>query len=193
MAIVRRLTLIALLLALAAVAAAPAQQFEPTFRVDRVDDVRGGLDIRRVALGRFDADELRGEVTTKGRWTTQRLRDASGSICLRLYTRRDPEADPPDYLVCATAPAEGDALVGRVLRDRANGLPTNVGEAIVARPTRRRVTLRFEQDLLGRRARRVRFAAETVLRGPRCARPVGCRDTAPDAPATAELPLRSTS
>src|SRR3712207_7323639 len=44
-----------------------------------------------------------------------------GSLCLRLYVRTDPEAQAPEYLVCATRPAEGEGLAGRVLRNRANG------------------------------------------------------------------------
>ena len=51
----------------------------------------------------------------------------SGSICLTLYTKRAPGSDPADWLVCVTPEKEGDLLRGRVLRDRANGLPRQVG------------------------------------------------------------------
>jgi hypothetical protein len=156
--------------------------------------VRGPLDAVRVALARSPDGRLRGEVTMADAWTTADLRTggAPASVCLRIFTKRDPAADPPDYLVCATAPREGDALVGRVLRDRANGLPRTVGDAQVSRPTARTVYLRFSRRLVGRPAS-VRFAAETVVQRSGCRRPLGCRDTAPDAPRTTELPLRSGS
>ena len=63
-------------------------------------------------------------------WTTADLRAGagpSGSICLQLYTTRVPGEDPPDYLVCASPAASGEELRGRVLRDRSNGLPRQVG------------------------------------------------------------------
>ena len=128
-------------------------------------------------------------------WTTADLRSAtgpSGSICITLYTAREPGAEPADWLVCATPPKEGEELRGRVLRDRANGLPRQVAAATVTRPTARTVYLRFAQSAIDRPAS-VRFAAEAVTRARRCPQPLGCRDTAPDAPTTGKLTLRSTA
>jgi hypothetical protein len=185
------------LVVLAGALAAPAaaQGPSPSFVKDSKTDGRGKLDIVRVALGRGTDGRLRGEVTMEKAWTTADLREGpgpSGSVCLQLYVERTPGADPPDYLVCATPGPEGDELRGRVLRDRANGLPRQVGAATVTRPTARTVYLRFGQSAIDRPAT-LRFAAEAVTRARRCPRPLGCRDSGPDAPGTRNLTLRSTS
>ena len=189
--------LAALLVLVGALAApASAQGPSPAFFKDSATDGRGKLDIVRTALGRGTDGRLRGEVTMEKAWTTADLRKGpgpSGSVCLQLYTERVPGADPPDYLVCATpAPAGDDELRGRVLRDRSNGLPRQVGAARVTRPTARTVYLRFGQSTIDRPAT-IRFAAEAVTRARRCPKPLGCRDTGPDAPATGNLTLRGTS
>ena len=174
--------LLAGLLVLGVLAPIASAQIIPTFRKDSATDGRGALDIVRVAMSRGVDGRLRGEVTMEKGWSTADLRSAtgpSGSICITLYTAREPGADPADWLVCATPPKEGEELRGRVLRDRANGLPKPVAAVTVTRPTSRTVYLRF--------------AAEAVTRSSRCPRPLGCRDTAPDAPATGNLTLRTTA
>ncbi len=186
---------VAVLAVLGVLAPVASAQVIPTFRKDSASDGRGALDIVRVAMSRGADGRLRGEVTMEKGWTTSALRTPtgpSGSICLTLYTTREPGADPPDWLVCATPQKEGDELRGRVLRDRANGLPRQVAAVTVTRPTARTVYLRFAQSAIGRPAS-VRFAAEAVTRSSRCPRPLGCRDTAPDAPATGNLTLRTTA
>jgi hypothetical protein len=188
----RAVVVAALLGVLAPIASA---QIIPTFRKDPATDGRGALDIVRVAMSRGTDGRLRGEVTMEKPWTTADLRSAagpSGSICLTLYTTREPGADPADWLVCATPPKQGDELNGRVLRDRTNGLPRQVAPAMVTRPTARTVYLRFGQSTIGGPAG-VRFAAEAVTRARGCPQPLGCRDTAPDAPATGNLTLHSTA
>ena len=190
----RRLVVL-LVLAGALAAPAAAQTPSPAFFKDPATDGRGKLDIVRTALGRGTDGRLRGEVTMEKPWTTADLREGggqSGSVCLQLFVARVPGEDPPDYLVCATpAPAGDDALRGRVLRDRANGLPRLVGVATVTRPTARTVYLRFAQSAVDRPAS-IRFAAEAVTRARRCPRPLGCRDVGPDAPLTGNLTLRGT-
>jgi hypothetical protein len=186
---------VAVLLALGMLAPIASAQIIPTFRKDSATDGRGALDIVRVAMSRGVDGRLRGEVTMEKAWTTNDLRTASGpsgSICLTLYTKRAPGSDPADWLVCVTPEKEGGALRGRVLRDRANGLPRPVAAVTVTRPTARTVYLRFAQSAIDRPAS-VRFAAEAVTRAARCPRPLGCRDTAPDAPMTGNLTLRSTA
>ena len=183
-------TLTAALLAAPAAAQAPDA---PVAVKDKRGDARGALDIVRVALERGVDGRLRGEVTMAEDWTTGDLRAATGiqgSICLQLYTRRQPGEEPPDYLVCATPPPAGEALVGRVLRDRANGRPRSVAGAALTRPTGRTLYLRFSQTSIGR-PDAVRFSSEAVTRVARCPKPLGCRDTAPNAPSTAGLTLRS--
>ncbi len=183
------------ILVLAGLLAAPAAAQSPSFVKDSPNDGRGKLDLVRVALGPRADGRLRGELTMEKAWTTADLRTGSGapgSICLQLYTQRVPGEDPPDFLVCASPAASGDDLRGRVLRDRANGLPRQVGAVTVTRPTTRTVYLRFDQVAIDRPAS-VRFAGEAVTRAAKCPKPLGCRDTAPDAPGTRNLTLHTTS
>jgi hypothetical protein len=188
---------IALVVVGAAVAATawPARAQNPPGGVavkDAAEDVRGPLDLVRVALVRGSDGRLRAELTMADPWGVPELRAAagpSGTVCLQVWTRRTPGEQPPDYLACLTPPAQGDVFTGRVLRDRANGLPRTVGPADVSRPTPRTVYMRFAQSMIGR-PDELRFAAEAASRVDGCPRPLGCRDTAPGAPATAGLRLR---
>ena len=183
------------LLVLGGALAVPAAAQSPSFQKDSSSDGRGKLDIVRVALGRNSDGRLRGEITMEKPWTTSDLRAGdkqSGSICLQLYTARTAGDAPPDFLVCATPGPAGDELRGRVLRDRSNGLPRQVAAAIVTRPTERTVYLRFAQTAVDEPAV-IEFAGEAVTRAAKCPKPLGCRDTAPDAPDTRNLTLRSPS
>jgi len=184
-----------LFLVLAGVLAAPAAAQSPSFQKDPATDGRGKLDLVRVALGPRNDGTLRGELTMEKGWTAADLREGSGpsgSICLQLYTKRVPGGDPPDFLVCATPAPDGEELRGRVLRDRSNGLPRQVAGATVTRPTARTVYLRFNPAAIDRPTM-IRFAGEAVTRAAKCPRPLGCRDTAPNAPDTRNLTLRSPS
>ena len=183
------------LMLLAGLLATPAVAQSPSFQKDSARDGRGKLDLVRVALGPRENGRLRGELTMEKAWTTATLREGggpSGSICLQLWTLRLPGSEPPDYLVCATPAPTGEELRGRVLRDRSNGLPRQVGVATITRPTARTVYLRFAAPTIDRPAE-IRFAGEAVTRAAKCPRPLGCRDTAPNAPDTRNLTLRSPS
>ena len=162
---------------------------------DQRGDVPAGLDIVRMELARNADGRLRAEVTMAEPWDTADLRGPAGStglasVCMRLYDTRDPTAEPPDWLVCATPARSGDGLVGKVLRDRVDGPPKAVGEARVTRPTARTIYLRFSQTAV-RRPATLRFSAEVVTQREKCPKTTGCRDTAPDAPASIRLRLRS--
>jgi hypothetical protein len=172
------------------VALAQAGAIEPTFQLDRKHDVRGPLDIVRVAMSKRLNGTLRGELTMRKGWEDADL--GSGSLCIRLYVKTDPESQVPEYLVCATQAKAGGALVGKVLRNRANGLPWTVGEADVARPTARSIHLSFDPSAI-RSPEKLRFAGESVWRGPRCPRATGCSDLAPDAPDARDFRLRRDS
>jgi hypothetical protein len=185
----RRAVLTALGLALVPAAAlAQVEAIEPTFQLDRKKDVRGPLDVVRVAMSTRTDGTLRGELTMRRAWETADVGER-GSLCLRLFVKAAADAQGPEYLVCATAPAEGDALVGRVLRNRSNGAPRTLGDAVIARPTRRTVYLTFDPSLI-RRPAKLRFSGESISRGEKCPRVAGCRDLAPDAPASREFRLR---
>ena len=180
--------LLALALLPAAEAHAQVEAIEPTFQLDRRKDVRGPLDIVRVAMSTRLDGSLRAEVTMRRAWDTASL-GTGGSICLKLYVKAEPDAQPPEYMVCATPPAEGQALVARVLRTRGNRLPRTAGEAAATRPTTRTLYLSFEPAAI-RRPASLEFAGESVWRGTRCPRAAGCRDLAPDAPDAREFRLR---
>jgi hypothetical protein len=177
-------------LALAALLLLPAQveAIDPTFQLDRKRDVRGPLDVVRVAMSTRTDGSLRAELTMRRAWETADVGEG-GSLCVKLYVRTRPDPQAPEYLVCATPPAEGTALTGRVLRNRASGLPRTVAEAAVTRPAARTVHLGFDASAI-RRPARVRFAGESVWRGRRCPKATGCTDLAPDAPGARDFRLR---
>jgi hypothetical protein len=181
------LPLLALLLT-AAHAHGQVEAIEPTFQLDRKKDVRGPLDVVRVAMSTRADGSLRGELTMRRAWEASDVGDG-GSICIKLYVKAQPDAEVPEYLVCATPTAQGDALVGRVLRNRANGSPRTVAEAVPSRPTGRTLYLGFDPSAI-RRPEKLRFAGETVWRGAKCPRTTGCADLAPDAPDAREFRLR---
>ena len=159
---------VVVLLVLAGVLAAPAAAQSPSFQKDSASDGRGKLDIVRVALARATtaACAARSRWRRRGRPPTcATAAGPSGSICLQLYTKRAPGEDPRRLPRLRDARRRsGDELRGRVLRDRANGLPRQVGAATVTRPTARTVYLRFAQSAIERPAS-VRFAGEAVTRG----------------------------
>jgi len=116
---VKRLATAILALALLPAASAQAQveAIEPTFQLDRKQDVRGPLDIVRVAMSKRLDGSLRGELTMRRKWEDAALE--GGSLCLRFYVKTDPESQAPEYLACATRPADGGPLavvVGRPAR-----------------------------------------------------------------------------
>jgi hypothetical protein len=178
--------ILALMLLPAASAQAQVEAIEPTFQLDRKQDVRGPLDIVRVAMSKRLDGSLRGEITMRRKWEDAALE--GGSLCLRFYVKADPESQAPEYLACATRAADG-TLAGRVLRNSANGLPRTVGGAILTRPSARTLYFGFEPALL-RSPAKLRFSGESVWRGARCPKAAGCRDLAPDAPDARDFRLR---
>ena len=123
-------------------------------------------------------------------WTAEELRARDGQppgrICLRIFTKRSPDGEKPDYLVCATAAAEGDGLVGSVSREH-EGLPRRIAGASVTRPSERTVQLRFAQSAIGRPSQ-LRFAVEAVPAG--CDPGESCLDLTPNKGRAALLRLR---
>jgi hypothetical protein len=188
---VKRLaTALLALLLLPAAAQAQVEAIEPTFQLDRKRDVRGPLDIVRVAMSKRTDGSLRAELTMRRRWEDADVAD--GSLCLRFYVKTDPQSQAPEWLVCATRPADGGSLAGRVLRNSARGLPRTVGGAFVTRPSARTIHFGFDPALI-RSPQKLRFSGESVWRGPRCPKAAGCRDLAPDAPDARDFRLRRES
>jgi hypothetical protein len=190
-----RAVLLALVLASIAPVALAADRHHATAK-DPAGDNAGGLDLVRAALALDSHGRMRGELTMSAAWDATGLRGfGSGppaAACLRLFVKRDPTADVADYLVCATPERDGEAYVGRVLRERRNAPPKKVATARVSRPTTRTLYLRFSRTSIGDPAR-LRFAAEVTSPGTDCSPSLGCRDTAPNAPKTVPLLLRGDS
>ena len=93
--------------------------------------MRGPLDIVRVAMSTRTDGSLRGEVTMRRAWETADVGER-GSLCIKLYVKAEPEPRSPSTSCARPRPREGEALVGRVLRNKANGLPRNVGDVVVS-------------------------------------------------------------
>jgi hypothetical protein len=170
---------------LGALAAAASAQ-DAVFNVeieDRRADTEGRLDLVRVSLGPSHEEQMVGQVTMARRWGAGDLRVEGrppGTLCYKLYVRRTAGEEPPDFLVCATAPAAGEELAGSVLRNRSNGLPRALGAAVVRRLSNRTIELRFPRALIGSPAR-LSFVVETVTFTKGCSLPQGCVDLSPEA------------
>jgi hypothetical protein len=176
-------------------AAVTATPDDPVIVRDPAEGRPGGLELTRVQLARADDGRLRAALTLGRAWRTRDLLGPGeddgppgppGSLCLRLWTRSEPTAGAPDFLVCMTADASGRDLRGSVLAEREGDL-VRVAGASLTRSSVRTVVVRFAQSAVGRPAT-VRFAGEATAAG--CA-VVTCVDTAPDAPATATLTLHT--
>jgi hypothetical protein len=186
-----RAVVAALLATLAcASAAAAADTPAPVAVRDPPGDTQGDLDLVRVGLARTHDGRLRVTMSLAQVWTGRDLRAAAGSppgsLCAKVWTSSTPPDMTPDFLVCATADATG-ALRGTVLRARPNQLAERAGAAVVSRPSRRSVALRFSQSVVGRPAR-LHVAGEATAAA--CSR-LSCSDTAPDGGAVLELRLRA--
>jgi hypothetical protein len=179
-------------LLLFAASARAADAPSPTVVKDPKDAKPGAPDITRVQLGLASDRRIRAALTLSTGWVASNVLASSGppgSLCVRLWTATTPGAAPPDYLVCATARADGETMRGSVFQTKPGEELTRVASAIVGRTSDRTMTLRFSQTSVGRPAR-IRFAAEATKPG--CAR-VSCVDTAPDAPKTATFRVRESA
>jgi hypothetical protein len=190
-----RVVLLALVATLAVPAAFAADR-PSAFTRDATGDVAGGLDLVRAALAVGSDGRLRAELTMSAAWTAATLRGsgsgAPASACLRIYTKRDPTSDIPDYLVCASPQTDREGYTARVMRDRRNAPPKKVAKATASRPTSRTLYVRFARTDIGDPAR-LRFAGEVTVPAPECSTSFGCRDSAPNGLKTVVLSLRPTS
>jgi hypothetical protein len=181
------------LVVLALSASAPAADTpSPVVVKDAKDAVAGAPDLTRVQLGLASDRRVRFAVTLAAPWQPKDLMAASGppgSLCVRLWTVTKPGTTPPDYLVCATARADGETMRGTVFKTQPGAQLTKAGPAIVGRTSDRTMTLRFSQTVVGR-PKTIDFIAEATKPG--CTR-VSCVDTTPEAPKTATFKLRGTS
>jgi len=83
-------------------------------------------------------------------WDLMASSGPPGSLCVRLWTVTKPGTTPPDYLVCATARADGETMRGSVFKSQPGEPLSKVGVAIVGRTSDRTMTLRFSQTVVGR-------------------------------------------
>ena len=189
----RRSLLAACVVVLALAAAAPAADTpSPTVVKDAKDAVAGAPALTRAQLGLSSDRRVRIALTLAAPWQPKDLvapEGPPGSLCARLWTVTKPGATPPDFLVCATARADGETMRGTVFKTQPGEELSRVGVAIVGRTSDRTMTLRFSQTLVGR-PRTIDFIAEATKPG--CTR-VSCVDTAPEAPKTATFRVRGSS
>jgi hypothetical protein len=189
----RRLLPVAVLAALTATAAVAAALAASKTIVlsDARDDVSGVLDLQRASLSLASDGRLRAVVTLAGKLDPKALLVTSGppgSVCLKLWTAADadPDAMPPDRLVCVTAQHDDD-LRASVLEQDEPGLPRRVAAASVSlNKSRRSLVVRVAQSALGR-PELIRFAFESTRPG--CAR-VSCIDAVPDNGAVRRFRIR---
>lgn len=148
------------------------------------DDVSNVLDLRTVTLEQNRNGRIRSEIVTWEAWSVSDLvasSGPSGSVCVKLWTTRQPSSRPPNYLVCAFPDKDGKKLVGQVLRDSGGSVPVKVASASVAGPdSKRRLAIAFTYKAI-REPEKMRFGVEAA-QASGCPRPRGCVDTAPDAP-----------
>ena len=179
--------------ALGLASAAPAADTpSPTVVKDPKDAVSGAPDLTRAQLGLASDRRVRIALTLAAPWQPKDLvasEGPPGSLCVRLWTVTKPGATPPDYLVCATARADGETMRGTVFKTQPGEELARAGAAIVGRTSDRTMTLRLSQTLVGR-PKTIDFIAEVTKPG--CTR-VSCVDTAPEAPKTATFRLRGSS
>ena len=121
-------------------------------------------------------------------WTTADV-GADGTLCMKLYVKAEPDAQIPEYLVCATPPSEGDELVGPRAPQPCERAAAHARTARIERASRRTALPGLRPELIGTPAR-LRFAGESVWRGERCSALLGCRDIAPDPPDARDFRLR---
>jgi hypothetical protein len=178
---------------LALAAAAPAADTpSPVVVKDAKDAVAGAPDLTRAQIGLASDRRVRFALTLAAPWQPKDLlagEGPPGSLCVRLWTVTKPGTTPPDYLVCATARADGETMRGTVFKTHPGEQLSRAGAAIVGRTSDRTMTLRFSQTVVGR-PKTIDFIAEVTKPG--CAR-VSCVDTAPEAPKTATFRLRGSS
>ena len=182
----------AAVLALCRLAPAAASTPAPVVVKDPKDAVAGAPDLTRVQIGLASDRRVRFALTLAAPWQPKDLIAASGppgSLCVRLWTVTKPGTTPPDYLVCATARADGETMRGTVFKTQPGEQLSKVGLAIVGRTSDRTMTLRFSQTVVGR-PKTIDFIAEATKPG--CTR-VSCVDTTPEAPKTATFKLRGSS
>jgi hypothetical protein len=104
-----------------------------------------------------------------------------GSLCLNLWTTREPGEDAPNYDVCVTSDKRGRVYRATIARHTRH--VRRVGSARVDQPDPKRLEIRFDPDRV-RRPRSYRWVAQTATFGADCGGPTGCEDFAPDRPDT---------
>ena len=86
---------------------------------DPKDAVAGAPDLTRAQIGLASDRRVRFALTLAAPWQPKDLIAAEGppgSLCVRLWTVTKPGTTPPDYLVCATARADGETMRGTVFK-----------------------------------------------------------------------------
>ncbi|HYH58870.1 MAG TPA: hypothetical protein VD790_06575 [Thermoleophilaceae bacterium] len=148
------------------------------------DDSRSAVDIKS-ARGVHDRgnDRLAHLIRFHGPISPRNFRNAvqkhgpPGSVCVNIWTRRKPWEASPNYDVCVTADRNRARLLASVSRHGPKGGVRRIGNASAQLTTPRRLSIRFDPDLI-RRPGRYRWSAHVTTFERGCTRR-GCQDVAP--------------
>jgi hypothetical protein len=169
-----------------ALASVPAAALARSPTVQDRDDSKAAVDIAS-AKGSHNrtADQIVHVVTAYGDFGPRDLLNSDGppgSVCLNIWTTREPGEDVPNYDVCVTSDKRGRVYRASIARLTRNA--RRVGAARVEQTDPRRLEIRFDPDRI-HRPRSYRWVTQTATFGADCGGPTGCEDFAPDRPDTA--------
>jgi len=148
------------------------------------DDSKSRVDISRARAVMDRAnDKLAHIVRFHGPISPRNFRNAvaehgpPGSVCVNVWTTRTPREASPNYDVCVSGNRERNRLVASVSRLGPRGSVRRVGSAAARLLSSRRLSIRFDPDLI-RRPAAYRWSVQVTTFERGCTRR-GCRDVAP--------------
>lgn len=171
--------------------AVPAVALAATRLGDR-DDSAGAVDLSSVqASHNRVSDELvyvidlHEEITPR---TLLRRDGPPGSICVNIWTTRQPGEAAPNYDACITSERRGRLFRASVATHGATGGVRRIGRAKVEQPAPTRLVLRIDPDRI-KRPKAVRWTVQAVAFSSGCPSVTGCEDYVPDRPKSAQTEI----
>lgn len=161
--------------------------------LDDRDDVAGAVDLagaraahNRVRDQLVHVIDLHGPISPR---TLLRSAGTPGSVCVNVWTTRNPGEAPPNYDVCVTSERRGRRYRASVTRHLIDGRARRVAGARVSQPRSTRLELRFDPDAI-RRPAGYDWVVQSAWLGDGCPSTTGCEDFVPDRPDHARTELR---